>query len=582
MPTECSAERFEFEPVEGRKVVSGFDGGAITSDAGALLLGAADRVIGLVGRFAQCFRDVRRPELIEHEVKTLLGQRVFGIALGYEDLNDHDDLPRPSSGLRTGCPPRRRRPRRPPPQPRTAPSLRPCHPSGTGSAACGHARARARSCLSKSGAALTAEDLPHLGHVLVAAPRQGDEHGGPGGHRSAPASRTSQASAWAGSRAGMIPRSRQQPEGGQHLVVAGRGVLGPADGGQVGVLGADARVVEPGRDRVRPRGSGRPRPGAGSDCMPWTTPGTPRPIAAPPAASTPTSRAAVSTKPAKVPAAFEPPPTQATTKSGSAPPSSGPALLARLVADDPLELAHHPRVRVRSHDRAEAVVGVSTVATQSRRASLTASFKVRLPRCTGRTSAPSSSMRNTLSAWRSVSTSPMYTVHSMPNRAAAVAVATPCWPAPVSAMSRVLPMRRASSAWPMTLLSLCEPVWARSSRLSRTRTPEPLGQPAALGDRRGPAAVVAQQGVELGVERRVGPGVAERTLELDARRHERLGHEAAAELAEAAGGAGSPISARRRSLVPASRRARSPLGPSVAAVAVEGLASSSGAAAAMT
>ncbi len=92
MPTECSAERFEFEPVEGRKVVSGFDGGAITSDAGALLLGAADRVIGLVGRFAQCFRDVRRPELIEHEVKTLLGQRVFGIALGYEDLNDHDDL----------------------------------------------------------------------------------------------------------------------------------------------------------------------------------------------------------------------------------------------------------------------------------------------------------------------------------------------------------------------------------------------------------------------------------------------------------------------------------------------------------
>jgi hypothetical protein len=72
--------------------VAGFDGGAITSDAGALLLGVADRAIGLVGRFAQCFRDVRRPELIEHEVKTLLGQRVFGIALGYEDLNDHDDL----------------------------------------------------------------------------------------------------------------------------------------------------------------------------------------------------------------------------------------------------------------------------------------------------------------------------------------------------------------------------------------------------------------------------------------------------------------------------------------------------------
>jgi len=92
MQTECNATLFGFAAVERREVVAGFDGGAITSDAGALLLGAADRVIGLVGRFAQSFRDVRRAELIEHEVKTLLGQRVFGIALGYEDLNDHDDL----------------------------------------------------------------------------------------------------------------------------------------------------------------------------------------------------------------------------------------------------------------------------------------------------------------------------------------------------------------------------------------------------------------------------------------------------------------------------------------------------------
>ena len=59
----------------------------------------------------------------------------------------------------------------------------------------------------------------------------------------------------------------------------------------------------------------------------------------------------------------------------------------------------------------------------------------------------------------------------MPSSAAAVAVATPCWPAPVSATSRVLPMRRASSACPRTLLILCEPVWFRSSRLSSTRTP---------------------------------------------------------------------------------------------------------------
>jgi hypothetical protein len=71
-----------FAPVEGREVVAAFDGGPITSDAGPLLM----------DRFGACFRDVRRLDLIEHEVVTLLGQRVFGIALGYEDLNDHDEL----------------------------------------------------------------------------------------------------------------------------------------------------------------------------------------------------------------------------------------------------------------------------------------------------------------------------------------------------------------------------------------------------------------------------------------------------------------------------------------------------------
>src|SRR5216684_5599367 len=92
MPTDCSAELFDFAPVKGRTVVAGFDGGAITSDAGALLLGATDRAIRLIGRFADCFIDRRRPELVEHLVPTLVGQRVFGIALGYEDINDHDEL----------------------------------------------------------------------------------------------------------------------------------------------------------------------------------------------------------------------------------------------------------------------------------------------------------------------------------------------------------------------------------------------------------------------------------------------------------------------------------------------------------
>ncbi|MBO0718725.1 MAG: IS1380 family transposase, partial [Rhizobiales bacterium] len=92
MQTQCSADRFGFAPVERRAVVAGFDGGRITSDAGALLLGATDRAIQLVARFAGCFTDSRAPELIEHEVVTLVGQRVFGVALGYEDLLDHDEL----------------------------------------------------------------------------------------------------------------------------------------------------------------------------------------------------------------------------------------------------------------------------------------------------------------------------------------------------------------------------------------------------------------------------------------------------------------------------------------------------------
>src|SRR5271156_1128690 len=92
MQTECSAKASRFAPVEGRSVVAEFDGGAVASDAGGLLWGAADKAIGLVRRLAGCFRDARDGRYIEHTVATLVGQRVFGIALGYEDLNDHDDL----------------------------------------------------------------------------------------------------------------------------------------------------------------------------------------------------------------------------------------------------------------------------------------------------------------------------------------------------------------------------------------------------------------------------------------------------------------------------------------------------------
>ena len=92
MPTECSPDLLEFARVEGRAVVASFDGGRLTSDAGALLLGSADRVIGLTHKLAGCFRDARNPAFVEHEVETLVMQRVVGIALGYEDLNDHDQL----------------------------------------------------------------------------------------------------------------------------------------------------------------------------------------------------------------------------------------------------------------------------------------------------------------------------------------------------------------------------------------------------------------------------------------------------------------------------------------------------------
>lgn len=92
MQTECTPRLFEFEAVGRRSVIAGFDGGNITSNAGALLLRQVDRGLGLVDRFADCFIDRRDPRYVEHQVATLVGQRIFGLALGYEDLNDHDEL----------------------------------------------------------------------------------------------------------------------------------------------------------------------------------------------------------------------------------------------------------------------------------------------------------------------------------------------------------------------------------------------------------------------------------------------------------------------------------------------------------
>lgn len=92
MTTECIQESFAFQSLGNREVIARFDGGKITSDAGALLLREVERRTGILRRFAACFTDHRDRERIEHSVEELVAQRVFALCLGYEDLNDHDQL----------------------------------------------------------------------------------------------------------------------------------------------------------------------------------------------------------------------------------------------------------------------------------------------------------------------------------------------------------------------------------------------------------------------------------------------------------------------------------------------------------
>ena len=92
MSTECTTETLPFQGVAGRDVVARFDGGTLTSDGGAVLLREVDRATGLLAQFAACFTDHRDPARVTHSVAALVRQRVYGLALGYEDLNDHDAL----------------------------------------------------------------------------------------------------------------------------------------------------------------------------------------------------------------------------------------------------------------------------------------------------------------------------------------------------------------------------------------------------------------------------------------------------------------------------------------------------------
>lgn len=92
MQTECTQVKGAFQPLGKREVVSDFHGGTITSDGGVLLLREIENRTGIINRFADCFADYRDQNRIEHTVVSLVAQRVFGLALGYEDLNDHDEL----------------------------------------------------------------------------------------------------------------------------------------------------------------------------------------------------------------------------------------------------------------------------------------------------------------------------------------------------------------------------------------------------------------------------------------------------------------------------------------------------------
>ncbi len=92
MKTQCSGEQLEFHALGGRSVTGRFDGGRLSSDAGGVVLREVDKRIGLTPRLARCFVDYRNRLSVEHDVHALVSQRIYAIALGYEDLNDHGEL----------------------------------------------------------------------------------------------------------------------------------------------------------------------------------------------------------------------------------------------------------------------------------------------------------------------------------------------------------------------------------------------------------------------------------------------------------------------------------------------------------
>jgi hypothetical protein len=90
--SECNQSSFGFEAFGTREIISKFDGGTISSDGGSLLLRQTNKRLNLLPRLAKCFLDGRNQNLVEHSVQQMVSQRIYGLALGYEDLNDHEQL----------------------------------------------------------------------------------------------------------------------------------------------------------------------------------------------------------------------------------------------------------------------------------------------------------------------------------------------------------------------------------------------------------------------------------------------------------------------------------------------------------
>ena len=175
-----------------------------------------------------------------------------------------------------------------------------------------------------------------------------------------------------------------------------------------------------------------------------------------------------------------------------------------------------------------------TEATQARRASLTASFRVRLPLVTGTTSAPSSSIRNTLSSWRLGVDLAHVDDALHPEQGGGRGRGHPVLARPRLGDQLALAHPPGEQALAHHVVELVGAGVGQVLPLEQHPDAELLGQPAAFGDRGGSAAVVAEDAVELGPERRVGPGVAERRLEFDAGRHQGLGDVAPPEVPEPA------------------------------------------------